>query len=118
LAGKPHRKIADIDHFLYFTPSFLEAFAHLIRYQPTQRVFVFAEGFADLSHHFAAPGCRPVPPLQESLSGGPGHLLILLPVGRGDRADQLSVSRRIRTNIICASFEPTATGRNALVISR
>jgi hypothetical protein len=70
LPGLAHGKVADVDHLLDFTQSFLEGFAHLVGHQGSQWLLISPELMADLADNLSPPGCRHLSPLQKGLVGG------------------------------------------------
>jgi hypothetical protein len=59
LPGETYGEITDIDHFLYFSIPFLQAFAHFIGYQASQGGLFPPEGLADLADDLTSAGRRP-----------------------------------------------------------
>jgi hypothetical protein len=59
LPGEAYGEITDIDHFLYFSITFLQAFAHFVGYQASQGGLFPPEGLADLADDLAPTGGRP-----------------------------------------------------------
>src|SRR5690606_42112262 len=60
LTGEPHGKIADVDHFLHLSPSFLQALSHFERNQCAEPFFLLAELIPYLPDDFAPLGCREI----------------------------------------------------------
>ncbi|MNG06345.1 hypothetical protein D3C84_895750 [compost metagenome] len=67
LARQTNSEIADVDHFLNFTQTFLVDFASFDRYQFTKLVFVLTQHFAEHTNQFATTRRRYISPSQEGL---------------------------------------------------
>ncbi|RMO11514.1 hypothetical protein ALQ47_05296 [Pseudomonas cichorii] len=79
LTGKADSEVADIDHFLHFTQTFLSDLAGFDGHQFAQRRFVFAQHFTEDAHQLATAWSRNRAPFQKRAVGAvdAGHDLRL-----------------------------------------
>ena len=84
LTALAHGEIADVNHFLNLSQTFLIAFAHLVRDKGTEALLFFTEGVAVLTNHLAALWRGPFAPFYESGASCGHDALIVIGVCRAE----------------------------------
>ena len=87
LPGQANGKIADIDHFLDLTKSFLQGLTHFVAHQGTQRIFDLAKLVANLPYKVTALGRWDTSPLYKCFLGSCNYMFVIALLGFANLAD-------------------------------
>src|SRR6185312_8372750 len=112
LPRQAKRQIRNIDHFLYFSHSFLEAFAHFITNQFSKCGFILSQFISYLANDFASFWCWPCPPFQESLLRGFHYVIKTSFITCIYACNQFTINRRGRFYFFAGGRNPFCSGRN------
>ena len=86
-------EVADVDHFLDLTQTFLVAFAHLVRDEGAQAFLFGTQRVAVLAHDFTALWRGPLAPFHERSRSSVHDLRVVVGGGAGDRGDAFAIDR-------------------------
>jgi hypothetical protein len=116
LTAKAYRKITDVNHFLHFAQTLLQAFAHFVAYQLAKVLLLQAQGFPYLTHHLAPLGCGPLAPHLKGFLGLCYNLLVTSGVGCRGGGYQAAINRRKALNGRPGTVEPLASNGGTCIL--